>query len=298
MRIWLEKGKQKELFLKEKERLNLTWNEFAKKLGIKFAKLNGFHYEEVLMSEEIFNKLRLSSEYKKFIIQKLNENWGKIKGGKLSSGNTKDIEIPKKSKELAEFWGIVLGDGNVQKRKGYKVGTYNVNITGHSVFDKDYLLNFVKPLGERLFGIKGRYAYSNSNNSLNLSFDSLRLVEFFERENFKAGDKIKNQVTIPDWIKENPKYLAVCLRGLFDTDGSFYRLGNQNSYQVNFKNFDKTLINDVRKGLIELGLRPSKISRGIQLFITKKSEIAKFYKVIGFHNSKHLNKINAYFKAL
>jgi len=295
MRIWLEKGKQKELIEREKQNSNLSWNEFAKKLGIKFSKLNGFHYEETLIEESVFNRLKLGPDFKKFIIKKLEEGWGKVKGGKLSPGNTKQITIPQKSEELAEFWGILLGDGNINRTGSYKLGTYNINITGHRVLDKDYLLNFVKPLGERLFGIKGRFFYAKNALALRIVFDSRKIVDFFEKEGFMAGDKIKNQSTIPTWIKENPKFLAACLRGLHDTDGTFYKLTNQNSFQIGFTNHDNALLRDTQKGIISLGIGVSNIMNNQKYVITKKSEIEKFYKSIGFSNSKHLNKIKKLF---
>lgn len=291
MRIWLEKGKQRELIEKERKKLNLSWSDLSKRLGLKFSKLNSFHYEETLIDEVTFDKLKLSSEYKPFIVQKLLEGWGKIKGGKLSSGNVKHIKIPKKNEELAEFWGLMLGDGHIQKIKGYKLGTYGINITGHSTLDRGYLLNFVRPLGENLFGIKARAYVSKVSQALHVIFDSREIVDFFEREGFKAGDKIKNQSTIPNWIKDNPKLLAACLRGLHDTDGCFYKLTNQNSFQISFTNHDKTLLQDAQKALLSLGIGVSKIINNRKYVITKKSEIAKFYKLIGFHNSKHFNKI-------
>jgi len=298
MRIWLTEGKQKELLLREKELRKIKWQEFANQLKVSRGRLNSWVYEENLMDENNFNKLSLSSDYQRFIVQKLPDNWGKIKGGKLSSGNLKDIKIPKRDEKLAEFFGIMLGDGHVQKTKEYKRGTYGFNITGHMILDKDYLMNFVKPLGEKLFGISGRTYASKRSKGLHIIFDGLKLVEFFEKEGFKAGNKIKNQVTFPLWVKENPNFLAACLRGLFDTDGSFYKLTNQNSYQVEFTNHDSKLLIDSHQALLSLGIGVSRIIDNRKYVITKKSEIAKFYKVIGFHNSKHLNKINVFMQNL
>lgn len=294
----MEKGKQKELLKKEKEKRKLTWSKFALILNIRPSKLKTFFNEEVLMDSLTFNKLFLKKEYKKFIVKKLENNWGQSKGGKNSDGNLKEIKIPKRAEELAELWGILLGDGNIQKTSGYKLGTYTIKVTGHSILDREYLIKFVEPLIKNLFNVKIRIYESKVSNALNVIADSRRIIDFFEENEFKAGDKIRNQVTIPSWIRSNHKFLAACLRGLYDTDGSFYRLGNQNSYQINFKNLNKTLLKDVHDSLISLGLSPSKISGSIQIYITKKSEIAKFYKLIGFHNPKHLNKIRAYFKAL
>jgi len=79
-----------------------------------------------------------------------------------------------------------------------------------------------------------------------------------------------------------------------DTDGSIYKLTNQNSYQINFKNFNKVLLNDAREGFLDLGIKCSKISKGNSIYITKKEEIVKFFKLIGFRNSKHLNRIKMF----
>ena len=130
--------------------------------------------------------------------------------------------------------------------------------------------------------------------ALHVIFDGRELVDFFEKDGFKSGNKIVNQVTIPDWIKSNVQYLAACLRGLLDTDGSFYKLTNQNSYQIGFTNHDKALLRDSHNALVFLGIGVSKIIDNRKYVITKKSEIAKFYKVIGFSNSKHLNKIKSW----
>lgn len=298
MRIWLQEGKQRELIELEKERLNLSWNDLANNLNIKFSKLNSFHYEESLIDDITFNKLKLSQDYKRFIIKKLKEGWGKVKGGKLSSGNLKDIKIPNKNEDLAELWGILLGDGHIERTKAYKLGVYHITVVGHSYLDKDYLLKYVKPLIEKLFQIKVRVYSSKTANALTIIADGRRIVDFFEKEGFKAGDKIRNQSTIPDWIKENPKFLAACLRGLHDTDGSFYKLTNQNSFQIGFTNHDNTLLKDAQKGLLSLGIGVSKIIDNRKYVITRKSEIAKFYKLVGFHNSKHINKIRVFMQNL
>jgi len=295
MRLLFEKGKQRELLKKEKEKLNFTWVEFSNYLSLKYGKLITFFREERLMDEDTFNKLKLKRGYKKFIMKKLSDNWGQSKGGKNSPGRTKKIKIPKKNRELAELWGIMLGDGCLQKVQGYKLGVYGIDIAGHSEKDREYLINFVKPLCEKLFSINSRIYQSKQSKCIHINVDSRKVVDFFEREGFRAGNKIKNQVTIPNWIKEEKRLLSACLRGLFDTDGSFYKLTNQNSYQVHFKNLNKKLLNDVRRSLIKLGINPSKIICGKSIVITRKSEIEKFYKLIGFSNPKHLNKIKLLF---
>ena len=50
---------------------------------------------------------------------------------------------------------------------------------------------------------------------------------------------------------------------------------------------------DVRDSLITLGINCSKISNK-DLYITKKSELRKFLKLIEFSNDKHLNRVKMF----
>ncbi|MAG52866.1 MAG: hypothetical protein CMH62_02790 [Nanoarchaeota archaeon] len=226
------------------------------------------------------------------------KNWGQIKGGLNSTGNTKEIKIPKKDEKLAEFIGIVLGDGNINSfKKGKKIRTYCVRIAGDSRHDRTYLTSYVKKLSSDLFNLEPRFHYSNGANCMYLSLYSLRLVEYFSEMKLLPGNKITNQTTIPKWIWKKDSYLAACVRGLYDTDGSVYELLPHwpGLFQVYFSNRNSTLLKDVRKALLKLGINISKISlqKGVtpRIYITKKSEIKKFKETIGFKNDRHLKKI-------
>ena len=60
--------------------------------------------------------------------------------------NTKNITIPPKSEGLAEFIGILLGDGNIWIQKNGTNTNYQLKIAGDLTEDNDYLSNYVKPL--------------------------------------------------------------------------------------------------------------------------------------------------------
>lgn len=293
MRITLEKGKQESLILLAKQ--NNSWPELAKKLNLNaHYLLSELRKEKRILSEEAYEKLCniANVNYDKHIKNKLEDNWGRSLGGKNSNGCfVKNIKIPEDSLELAEFYGIMLGDGNLTKIKRHKVGIYQIRIVGDSRKDKDYLTNYIKPLIEKLFDIETNLHKVKNKNALNINAFGLRLIEFLENKGFKPGDKIRNQLTIPNWIKENKKYLKACLRGLYDTDGSIYKLTNQNVYQISFRNYNISLLKDVRNGLISLGIAPSQISKGNEITITKRTELRKFLNEVGFHNSKHLDKV-------
>lgn len=296
MRISLKKGKQSELINLVKKKF--TWPELSKKLSISENYLrNELRKEQRLLSEKTYNELcaLINKTFDKFIIKKLNDNWGKIKGGKISKGKTKEITIPKDSEELAEFYGAMLGDGNSYRKKYYesrnnKRGVYAIRIVGDSRLDKEYLLNYIKPIIENLFKVKVIVKFYTNKNAMHLESHGTKLIEFLEIKGFKPGNKIKNKLRIPNWIKSNKNYLKVCLRGLYDTDGSVYKLTNQNSHQICFTNANQNLLQDIRNSLLLLKINCSKISNK-DIYITKKLEQRKFLKLIGFRNDRHLKKV-------
>jgi len=143
-----------------------------------------------------------------------------------------------------------------------------------------------------LFGIEPKIELRKSNEML-IIVHSKKIVEFFNNQGLKYGDKIRNQVTIPAWIFKKKSYLRACIRGLIDTDGCIYALKPHysNYYQLSFKNYNMTLLRDVRKAFLTLGYPISKISKNNQIYLTQKVFIRKFYKEIGFSNLKHQKRI-------
>ena len=74
-----------------------------------------------------------------------------------SSHNTLQIKIPGPGVKLAEFLGIMFGDGSSYRREiGTKIRDYQIRIAGHLIDDKEYLTRFVKPLAKNLFGLEGQ----------------------------------------------------------------------------------------------------------------------------------------------
>ena len=218
-----------------------------------------------------------------------------------SKGNTKDITIPEKAEKLAEFVGIILGDGNIDAyKKGKKIRTYAIRIAGHAIDDYEYMKDYVAPLASSLFQVKSSIHFHKTRKGIYVSIYGKRIVEFFNSMGMKAGDKIRNKTKIPGWILEDKRYMRACLRGLYDTDGSIYELLPHwpGLYQLNFDNYNLTLLKQVRLVLIQLGYHPSKIhgnktKNGTKVDLTRKTEIKKFYKEIGTLNKKHKERFLA-----
>jgi len=191
------------------------------------------------------------------------------------------IRLPTYDENLAEFIGIMLGDGNIYINQDVA----QVTVTCHLKKESDYIENFLEPLIKKIFAVKSKITHREKDNSIVLRINSKILTRILMLYGLREGNKIKNQVDIPSWIRNNDIFLRACLRGLIDTDGSIYRLTPHwpNLFQLSFKNNNKNLLRDTRKAFVRLGYNPSKIF-GNRIVLTRQSEIYKYFKEIGSHN--------------
>ncbi len=193
-----------------------------------------------------------------------------------------DIIIPKyRSSLLAEFVGILLGDGNITRTQ--------VAVTLGS---KDEYAGYVAELMNKLFGVNAKIMVLPKGHKV-VYIGSTVLVRWFLSMGL-SFNKVRSQTDVPGWIFEKNCYKKSALRGLFDTDGSVYKL--KFGTQIAFTNYSKPLIISVRKMLLDLGFHPSKIS-GRNIYITKRSDLDKFFKEIGFKNRKHEKRFFRFFKS-
>ncbi len=294
MRIVLKKGKQKKLI--EFAKRDFTWKELGEELSICSGYLrNELRHEKRYLSRNIYDKLcKLTNvNLDEFIIKRLKDNWGRVKGGISSLGNTKEFVEPKESEILAELFGAIIGDGHINKLKiGKKIRCYSIVIAGDSRNDGDYMSNYLPSLFFKLFWEKGSLAYSKDKNVMYTKIFGKKIIDFVERKGILGGNKKKNMQSIPKWIIGNDKYLRACLRGLIDTDGCIYYISKNNrNLRISFTSYIPKLLNDVRESFIKLGFHPSKIIVNKNICLSRKEEIKKFLNEIGFSNDKHLKRL-------
>jgi len=297
MRIKLRNGKQRKLINLAKK--NKTWKELGKLLEIKINYLShDLFNEKVSLKEETYLKLKeiTNKNYDSFIIKNLEDNWGRSLGGKNSRGsNLKKFITPKESIELAELFGIMLGDGHLEEyKKGTKVRCYSITITGHKVYDFQYLTKYVAELIKKTLGSMVTTKKVDRNNAVYIKTHGKKMVEFFKTMGLSPGNKKENAQRIPKWIMKNNLYLRACLRGLIDTDGSVHLISKQNhNLRICFTSYIPNLLEDVRSSLQRFDILTSKIIKGNQIFITGKESVTKYIEEIGFSNQKHLNRIQS-----
>ncbi|MBS3077780.1 hypothetical protein J4233_05960 [Candidatus Pacearchaeota archaeon] len=296
MRIKLVVGKQTELILNAKR--DLTWNQLASKLKMNPSYLAlELKNEKRLLSKEAYDKLNkiARTNYDKYLLEKLDDNWGKSVGGTNSNGNTKTFQEPEENEKLAELIGIILGDGHLEYiTTNKKTRAYSLTITGHSIKDFEYLSGWVTGLMRKTIRQTPRIKKVQNNNAMYLKVHGREMVKFFQRKGLKAGNKKSNNQDIPQWILDNDSYLSSCIRGLIDTDGSVHYISRNNrNMRICFTSYIPALLDDVRKSLLRFGFNPSKVIKGNQIFLTRKADIENYSRKIGFHNEKHLKRFES-----
>lgn len=209
----------------------------------------------------------------------------------LMSCKIKSIKV-KHTAELAEIMGIILGDGGL-----YAIGKNKYCTT--VVFNKLERLyaNYVKTLFEKHFYPYKFYLFEAPHTFM-LNNQSVYIGKYLIESGMILGDKVRSQVTIPEWIF-NKKLLKYFIRGMFDTDGCIYRK-YEDYAQIGFKLGSKPLIFSLRKALTELELNPTEIKwhfhskggAGInwQFYLSRQSEVKRFFEEIKPMNKKHIDR--------
>ena len=202
----------------------------------------------------------------------------------------KEIKHPARCVELAELIGVILGDGGLS-------GNHQLVISFNSKTDKEYSV-FLGKILIKLFSIEYHVHSRKNCNGADIVVSSSNLVDFLLKQGLVAGNKVENQVDIPHWIYDKVEYQKACIRGLIDTDGSFYRHRynsngkNYNYLKLCFTSCSGPLLNSVLRILKKLNFEA--YVHGVQVFIYSRSGIKKYFEEIGSHNPKHSNKIRKF----
>ena len=136
---------------------------------------------------------------------------------KLSRNDIKrGLTLPKKSsEELAEFIGILAGDGYINYDP--KKYSYIIEVAGNKILDKDYLENYTRKLIKSLFNIDCRIYYKKNEDTTCIRILSKGIFYYLTALGFKNGKKEK--IGIPNWILSDDTLMLAFTKGLIDTDG-------------------------------------------------------------------------------
>ena len=201
-----------------------------------------------------------------FVLKEIHLDYGKNLG---KNAFTQPIKKVNKNGNLSELIGIMLGDGNLFKNQ--------IKIS----FDRRHnnYISYVRNLFKAVFGIDLRLKLTKNTNQANLycynKFVAQRLIDF----GLSRGHKIKNNVGIPNWIKQNQNYSRRCLKGLIDTDGCIYFSKRDKQIYIKFTNFNKKLLEDFKELTLKLDYHFARANKN-NWCLYRKIEVAKFFKDI------------------
>jgi len=206
----------------------------------------------------------------------------------------KEIKYPERSEKLAEIIGIILGDGALP-------GNHQLTISFNYETDNQYA-SYICNLLKELFSVNYYVHKRKDSNGGVIVVSSMNLINFLLTQGLLKGNKIKNQIDMPSWIKERLNYQIACSRGLMDTDGGLYLhkyRSNSKFYEypkLCFTSHSKPLLRSVHEVFSKLNFKV--YLRGHHVSIYSLSEVKRYFREIGSHNPKHLLRFEKYFDRL
>lgn len=201
------------------------------------------------------------------------------------------------TKELAELSGIIIGDGNIHYNK--KTRKYFIEITGNPSKEKEFFKH-ISNLFKTILGKSGTIRFSQ--RGIRIRVYSKSFVEFliFKLEMHYNFGKAYN-TAIPKEILKNKNLLYHCLRGIFDTDGSYFlaNKGYRKDYPcIEISTCSKNLAKQIKENLskefrvrtrVESKNKLDYNNRHI-ISLNGEKETQKWFNSIGSSNNYKLNK--------
>ncbi|MBP9727771.1 MAG: LAGLIDADG family homing endonuclease [Candidatus Moranbacteria bacterium] len=214
------------------------------------------------------------------------ESEGKLHPSKITQ--PLPFKKPEFSQELAEFVGIMLGDGGMSD--------HQFTVTLNRVTDRGYF-RFVEMLIKELFDVSVTFYMHKKSLAKRAVVSRVALVRYLVGVvGLHVGSKVRQQVDIPSWIKENRQYSISCLRGLIDTDGciilhQYLSKGKRYCYKkIGFTSRSYPLLQSASAILLILGIKHRIMKNNWDIRIEAQEEVKKYFQVVGTHNPKHLKR--------
>ncbi len=193
-------------------------------------------------------------------------------------------KLPKESRELAEFFGIMLGDGGINN-------DWQANITLNSEADAVYG-KYVARYCSKLFGVHPAVRKRKDRKALVISLASTTVVNFLVEKGLVRGSKIKGNAHIPEWIQVKKTYRKACVRGLMDTDGCLYIHDHQvlqkryRNIGLCFSSHASGILNGVAAIFEEFGIIPHITNKGTRIYLYSEHAVARYLAVFGTSNPR------------
>lgn len=200
----------------------------------------------------------------------------------------KIINIPQESTDLAELMGIILGDGGIGNK-------WQIVISLNSISDIQYS-RYIFKLINHLFSLNPAIRKRPNQNTLVIVSSSSNMVDFIVNKGMVRGNKILQNIDMPDWIRNNSEDQKRFIRGLVDTDGCLYihkhtlkgRLYRNIGFC--FASHSRNLIISVSKTLLQFGIKPHITKDGFQIYLYSEHAVLEYLSIFGSSNDRITQK--------
>ncbi|MBU0629283.1 MAG: hypothetical protein KKC75_08920 [Nanoarchaeota archaeon] len=217
-------------------------------------------------------------------------------------GNSKNFQSNsikiKNKRKLAEFIGILLGDGSLCLKDGIVNTNNRLKITLNKTDDAPYIL-YIKNLIKDLLGIEPIVKPRQyEKNTVDVFIFNKNIILFLIDEiGLKLSPKWGRAIIPKEFLSRNLGLYV--LRGYFDTDGALVTTNNNGTIYPRLEmkicpspmqNQFITLLNQY---CFNFGVY--KIGKGkVRIQLNGKNELKKWIKLVGFSNKKHISKIKRF----
>ena len=219
---------------------------------------------------------------------------------KFSKNDLKsNIRIPRiLTKELAEFVGIMIGDGHVGKHRSrsgnYSSPHYQIRIGGN-IRDKKYYETYVNNLFYKIFNVQFTFYHSICDNTF-ISRKESKAIYYHMVEIMRIPQR-KDNVSIPNCIlMSNKEIKSAFLRGLADADFCLTIKSSKKYPVINGTSKSRLLIKQCSEILDELGInncihhetnyyeKRNRTYTCHRVYINGHLRVRRFLEIVGFSN--------------
>ncbi|MBI2037158.1 MAG: hypothetical protein HYT14_02255 [Candidatus Liptonbacteria bacterium] len=177
----------------------------------------------------------------------------------------------KKSGDLAELIGVVLGDGYIGKFPRAEVLRIvsNGNNSG-----------FIHRYGRLVGKVFMKRPYIAKRKKANAVDITIYEKNISRRLSIPAGARYGQKISVPRWISSNRDFAVRYLRGLYEAEGSYNIHEPTSTYKLIFTNRNASLLSNVYNLLSKLGFHPHTSKDKVQL--SRKQEVEKARNLLQF----------------
>ena len=201
-----------------------------------------------------------------------------------NKSHRKQVRLPPESSVLAEFFGIMLGDGGINN-------DWQANVTLNTDADATYI-SYVTRVMEKLFHVCPAIRPRRTQRATVVSLASTSVVDFLVNKGLPRGNKLIQGLSIPQWILDQKAYKIACVRGLVDTDGCLVLHAHSvakktyiNLYLL-FSSASPELRDQVTDIFTELGLTPRLAHNKKEICLYRSKEVQTYMQIVGTSNSR------------